>query len=40
LRGSDLRGIEPAHVKLSGAIITIDQTLVIAEALGFDVRLD
>ena len=40
LRGSDLRAIEPANVRLQGAIITIDQTIVIAEALGFDVRLD
>ncbi|MFC6447528.1 pentapeptide repeat-containing protein [Shinella zoogloeoides] len=38
LRGSDLTAIEPENVKLKEAIITIDQTIVIAEALGFDVR--
>lgn len=39
LRGSDLSAIEPDNTRLKGAIITIDQTLVIAEALGLDVRL-
>ena len=38
LRGSDLSAIEPENVRLKDAIITIDQTIVIAEALGFDVR--
>ncbi len=40
LRGSDLSAIEPETVNLKGAIITIDQTIVIAEALGLDVRVD
>lgn len=39
LRGSDLSAIEPENVRLKDAIITIDQTIVIAEALGLDVRL-
>ncbi len=38
LRGSDLSAIEPETVRLKQAIITIDQTIVIAEALGLDVR--
>lgn len=38
LRGSDLSGLEPGSVKLSGAIVTIEQALVIATALGLDVR--
>ena len=40
LRGSDLSAIEPDTVRLKDAIITIDQTIVIAEALGLDVRRD
>lgn len=40
LRGSDLSGIEPEHVQLRGAIITVEQTIAIAEALGLDVRVD
>lgn len=38
LRGSDLSALEPENVRLKDAIITIDQTIIIAEALGFDVR--
>jgi uncharacterized protein YjbI with pentapeptide repeats len=38
LRGSDLSALEPEHVRLKDAIITIDQSIVIAEALGLDVR--
>jgi len=38
LRGSDLSALRPDEVELRGAIITIDQTLVVAEALGLDVR--
>jgi uncharacterized protein YjbI with pentapeptide repeats len=38
LRGSDLSALEPENVKLRGAIITIDQTITIAESLGLDVR--
>ena len=39
LRGSDLSAIDPTVVHLRDAIITIDQTVVIAQALGLDVRL-
>jgi fluoroquinolone resistance protein len=38
LRGSDLSAFDPAFAQLRGAIITIDQTIQIAEALGLDVR--
>lgn len=38
LRGSDLTAFDPENVLLKDAIITIDQTIVIAEALGLDVR--
>ena len=38
LRGSDLSAIEPENARLKDAIITIDQTITIAEALGLDVR--
>ncbi|HET7234219.1 MAG TPA: pentapeptide repeat-containing protein [Longimicrobium sp.] len=38
LRGSDLSALEPETVQLRGAIISIDQTITIAEALGLDVR--
>jgi fluoroquinolone resistance protein len=40
LRGSDLGGIEPQHVELAGAIVTFEQAVVIAAALGLDVRPD
>ncbi|HEX2205257.1 MAG TPA: pentapeptide repeat-containing protein [Longimicrobium sp.] len=40
LRGSDLSALDPEHVELRGAIITIDQTIAIAEALGLDVRVE
>ena len=40
LRGSDLGGIDPATVQLRGALVTIDQAVVVAEALGLDVRVD
>lgn len=40
LRGSDLSALEPQNVNIRGAIITIDQTIIIAEALGLDVRLE
>jgi hypothetical protein len=40
LRGSDLGGIEPETVALKGTIVTADQTVTIAQALGLDVRLD
>ena len=38
LRGTDLSAIEPESARLKDAIITIDQTITIAEALGLDVR--
>lgn len=38
LRGTDLSAIEPGNTRLKDAIITLDQTLAIAEALGLDVR--
>lgn len=38
LRGSDLSSLEPENVQLKGAIITIDQTIIVAQALGFEVR--
>jgi len=38
LRGSDLSSVDPETTVLRGAIITIDQTIAIAEALGLDVR--
>jgi fluoroquinolone resistance protein len=38
LRGSDLSAVEPQNVQLRGAMITIDQTITIAQSLGLDVR--
>lgn len=38
LRGSDISSLDPTDVKLRGAIITIDQAMVIASALGLDVQ--
>jgi uncharacterized protein YjbI with pentapeptide repeats len=38
LRGSDLTGLEPFPVDITGAIITYDQAVTVAAALGFDVR--
>lgn len=38
LRGSDLSAVDPETTVLRGAVITIDQTITIAEALGLDVR--
>lgn len=37
-RGSDLAGLEPECTHIKNAIVTIDQAIVIAENLGFDVR--
>lgn len=39
LRGSDLSAMEPLNTRVKEAIITIGQTIVVAEALGFDVRI-
>ena len=38
LRGSDLSALEPNTVELRGAIVTFEQALVAAAALGLDVR--
>lgn len=38
LRGSDLGALEPGSVALDGAIVTCEQALVVAVALGLDVR--
>ena len=38
LRGSDLTALNPNEVRLAGAIIHADQAVVIAQALGFEVR--
>lgn len=40
LRGSDLSALEPGSVELAGAIVTVDQALVVAAALGLDIRAD
>lgn len=38
LRGSNLISVDPATTELKNAIITIDQAIVLATALGLDVR--
>ncbi len=38
LRGSDLSTLDPVRVRLAGAVVTLDQALVIATSLGLDVR--
>ena len=38
LRGSQLHGIEPGSVNLERAIITLEQAVVIVEAMGLDLR--
>ena len=40
LRGSILAGINPLNVTLRRAVITADQAVHLAEALGLDVRYD
>lgn len=40
LRGTDLGGIDPLGVDLRRALVTIEQAVVIAEALGVDVRVE
>jgi uncharacterized protein YjbI with pentapeptide repeats len=40
LRGSDLSAIEPENVALKGAVITVQQSITLAQALGLDVRPD
>jgi uncharacterized protein YjbI with pentapeptide repeats len=40
LRGSDLSAVDPETVEIRGAVITFDQAIVIAEALGLDVRME
>jgi len=38
VRGSELAGIDLEHVELRGAIVSVDQAVVFAEAMGLDVR--
>ncbi|HEV7208099.1 MAG TPA: pentapeptide repeat-containing protein [Mycobacteriales bacterium] len=38
LRGSDLSAIDPRNTEIKGAIINLEQTVVLARALGLDVR--
>lgn len=38
LRGSDLSALDPTQTTIAGAIVTYEQALVIALALGLDVR--
>jgi fluoroquinolone resistance protein len=40
LRGSDLSALDPKETQIKEAIINLDQTLMIAENLGFDIRID
>jgi fluoroquinolone resistance protein len=38
LRGSDLTALDPRAAHLDGAIITAEQALTVAQALGMDIR--
>ena len=40
LRGTDLAGLDPLGTIITGAIVDIQQALVLAVALGLDVRTD
>jgi uncharacterized protein YjbI with pentapeptide repeats len=40
LRGSDLSALDPAKVRLKGAIIDLQQALSLVQAMGLDVRAD
>jgi len=40
LRGSDLSSLDPGQVRLTGAVITVDQAVLLALAQGLDVRAD
>jgi uncharacterized protein YjbI with pentapeptide repeats len=40
LRRSDLSSLDPAETKVADAIVTYDQAVNVARALGFDVRAD
>lgn len=40
LRGSDLSSLNPLATKVSGAVITVDQSVALAQTLGLDVRPD
>lgn len=40
LRGSDLSALDPNNTKIAGAIVSIEQAIVIAGALGLDIRAD
>ncbi len=37
LRNSDLTALDPTDAQLGGAIIGVEQTIALAEAVGFDV---
>jgi fluoroquinolone resistance protein len=38
LRGSDLTALDPRRVDVAGALIDADQAIVVAQALGFEIR--
>jgi fluoroquinolone resistance protein len=38
LRGSDLSSLDPTSTRLDGAVVTVDQSIAIAQSLGLDVR--
>ena len=38
LRGSDLSALDPRQVELRGAVVTYEQALALAAALGLDIR--
>ena len=38
LRGSDLSALDPARVRLKGAIIDMQQALSLVQAMGLDIR--
>jgi uncharacterized protein YjbI with pentapeptide repeats len=40
LRGSDLSSLDPEETEIKGAIVSLDQAIVIAAALGLDIRAD
>ena len=40
LRGSDLSSLDPKETEISGAIVSLDQAIVIASALGLDIRVE
>ena len=40
LRGTDLAGLDPLGTTMTGAVVDVQQALVLAVALGLDVRTD